>query len=49
VNAIKRELEEFVHAIVNDVPPIVNEIDGYRAMDVAHQILEKIGNSPSTS
>jgi predicted dehydrogenase len=45
VNAIKRELEEFVHAIVNDVPPIVNEIDGYRAMDVAHQILRKINQN----
>src|SRR5436190_22878574 len=31
VNAIKRELEEFVAAIKNDTQPIVNEIDGYRA------------------
>lgn len=42
VNAIKRELEEFVAAINNDTQPVVNEIDGYRAMDVAHQILQKI-------
>ena len=42
VNAIKRELEEFVVAIRNDTQPIVNEIDGYRAMEVAHQILQKI-------
>jgi hypothetical protein len=42
VNAIKRELEEFVAAIKNDTQPIVNEIDGYRAMEVAHQILQKI-------
>jgi len=42
VNAIKRELEEFVSAIQNNTQPIVNEIDGYRAMDVAHQILHKI-------
>src|SRR6187401_264244 len=42
VNAIKKELEEFVSAISNDTQPIVNEIDGYRAMEVAHQILQKI-------
>jgi predicted dehydrogenase len=42
VNAIKKELEEFVAAIRNNTQPIVNEIDGYRAMEVAHQILQKI-------
>lgn len=42
VNAIKRELEEFVTAIQNNTQTIVNEIDGYRAMEVAHQILQKI-------
>ena len=42
VNAIKKELEEFVAAIKNDTQPIVNEIDGYRALEVAHQILQKI-------
>lgn len=42
VNAIKKELEEFIAAITNDRQPIVNEIDGYRAMEVAHQILQKI-------
>ncbi|MGN6399346.1 MAG: Gfo/Idh/MocA family protein [Flavisolibacter sp.] len=42
VNAIKRELEEFVAAIENNTQPIVNEIDGFRAMEVAHQILHKI-------
>lgn len=42
VNAIKKELEEFVAAIKNNTQPIVNEIDGFRAMDVAHQILQKI-------
>jgi len=42
VNAIKKELEEFVNAINNNTRPIVNEIDGMRAMDVAHQILHKI-------
>jgi len=42
VNAIKKELEEFVSAIQQNTQPIVNEIDGYRAMEVAHQILQKI-------
>lgn len=42
VNAIKRELEEFVQAIRNDEQPVVNEIDGYRALAVAHSILQKI-------
>jgi predicted dehydrogenase len=45
VNAIKRELEEFVSAIRNNKQPIVNEIDGYRAMEVAHQILQKINHN----
>jgi predicted dehydrogenase len=45
VNAIKRELEEFVAAIQNNTQPVVNEIDGYRAMEVAHQILHKISHN----
>jgi predicted dehydrogenase len=46
-NAIKAELNSFVHAILNDETPVVNEMDGYLAMEVAHQILEKIGKSTS--
>jgi predicted dehydrogenase len=42
VNAIKKELEGFVAAIANNTQTIVNEIDGFRAMEVAHQILQKI-------
>jgi predicted dehydrogenase len=42
VNAIKKELEEFVAAITNDTRPVVNEIDGLQAMEVAHLILQKI-------
>jgi predicted dehydrogenase len=42
VNAIKMELEKFCEAIVNNTTPIVSEVDGYRAMDIAHQILQKI-------
>jgi predicted dehydrogenase len=45
VNAIKKELEEFISAIVNNTKTIVSEIDGMMAMDVAHQILDKIGNN----
>ena len=44
-NAIKEELIAFKNAIMNNTKPIVSEIDGLMAMDVAHQILEKIGNN----
>lgn len=47
-NAIKAELSSFVHAIVNNETPVVNEMDGYLAMEVAHQILEKISKSSAT-
>ncbi|HTQ64023.1 MAG TPA: Gfo/Idh/MocA family oxidoreductase [Puia sp.] len=42
VNAIKMELEKFCESIINNTPTIVSELDGYRAMDIAHQILQKI-------
>ena len=45
VNAIKMELEEFRNAIVNNTDTPVSVLDGFRAMEVAHQILEKIGNA----
>jgi predicted dehydrogenase len=48
VNAIKKELEEFKSAIDNNTKTIVSEMDGLMAMDVAHQILEKIGNNVIT-
>ena len=48
VNAIKKELEEFRDAILNNTRPVVSELDGLMAMDVAHQILEKIGNNVIT-
>jgi predicted dehydrogenase len=48
VNAIKKELEEFKNAIEKNTRPIVSEIDGLMAMDVAHQILQKIGNNVIT-
>ncbi|HTC00970.1 MAG TPA: Gfo/Idh/MocA family oxidoreductase [Ferruginibacter sp.] len=43
-NAIKMELEEFRNAIVQNTNTAVTVVDGYRAMDVAHQILVKIAS-----
>lgn len=48
VNAIKKELEEFRDSILNNTKTVVSEMDGLMAMDVAHQILEKIGNNVIT-
>ena len=42
VNAIKMELEAFCTAILSNTPTRVSEVDGLRAMDIAHQILQKI-------
>jgi len=47
-NAIKAELSSFVHSILNNETPVVSEIDGFLAMEVAHQILEKINKSSPT-
>ena len=44
-NAIKMELESFKDAIINNTTTIVSEVDGFRAMEVAHQILEKISKT----
>ncbi len=45
VNAIKEELTAFRDAIVQNTPTAVTEIDGYMAMEVAHEILEKISKT----
>jgi predicted dehydrogenase len=42
VNAIRMELEKFCEAILDNTPTRVSEVDGFRAMDIAHQILQKI-------
>lgn len=42
VNAIKMELEHFRDAVLLNKPVPVTEVDGLRAMEVAHQILQKI-------
>jgi predicted dehydrogenase len=49
VNAIRLELEKFRDAIVNNTPTVVSGLDGYRAMDVAHQILHKIKANNSSA
>lgn len=41
-NAIQLELEAFTRAIKNNTPTPVSEVDGLLAMDIAHQILQKI-------
>jgi predicted dehydrogenase len=46
-NAIHDELESFVRSIKNNTTTEVNEIDGFRAMEVAHQILQKISQNLS--
>jgi predicted dehydrogenase len=45
VNAIQLELETFADSIVNDTEPKVTIEDGYRALKVAHQIIEVIGDT----
>ena len=47
LNAIKRELESFLEAIERDITPPVTISDGYEALDVAHQIIRKIDESPA--
>lgn len=49
VNAIKKELEEFRDAILQNSPTVVSEVDGFRAMEVAHQILHKIRHNTINS
>ena len=44
-NAILMELQAFKNAIINNTDTAVTVIDGFRAMDVAHQILDKINNT----
>lgn len=45
VNAIKEELRTFALSINENTTPIVSIEDGYNALDVAHQILEKLKTS----
>ena len=42
VNSIRMELETFALSILDDNDPIVSIEDGYKALEVAHQIIEQI-------
>jgi predicted dehydrogenase len=44
-NAMKEELIAFKNAIINNTDTPVTVLDGYRAMEVAHQILDKINKA----
>ena len=41
-NAMMDELVAFKNAIINNTETVVTALDGFRAMEVAHQILDKI-------
>jgi predicted dehydrogenase len=45
VNAIQLELETFADSIIQNTTPKVTIEDGYRALKVAHQIIEVIGDT----
>jgi predicted dehydrogenase len=45
-NAIVEELRSFKDAIVNDTEPVVTIFDGYNALKVAKQIVDKIEGTP---
>jgi predicted dehydrogenase len=44
-NAMKEELTSFKNAIINNAETDVTVVDGFRAMEVAHQILSKINKA----
>lgn len=41
-NAIKMELDTFADSILNNTTPLVSIDDGYKALDVAYKIIEKM-------
>lgn len=45
-NAIKMELESFASSIINDTPTAIPAEDGYRTLDIAYRITEKMQMSP---
>ena len=42
INAIREELASFYNAIVDDKSPVVSLEDGFRALEVAQQIMDKL-------
>jgi predicted dehydrogenase len=47
LNAIKTELDSFLQSIVNNTTPFVTINDGYDALNVAYQILDKMQDLPA--
>lgn len=47
INAIETELRSFAESIIQNTTPSVSILDGYNALKVAYQILEKVENSLS--
>lgn len=45
-NAIREELQSFAHAIIHNTIPPVSIQDGYEALQVAHQIADKLKSLP---
>ncbi|HRG39125.1 MAG TPA: gfo/Idh/MocA family oxidoreductase, partial [Bacteroidia bacterium] len=41
-NAIKMELEAFANSILTNSTPPVSADDGYKALDVAYKVIEKM-------
>lgn len=44
INAIQTELEYFVDSITNNTEPVVSIYDGCKALEIANEIVKKIGN-----
>jgi predicted dehydrogenase len=42
LNAIKSELETFYNAIINNDTPLVTIMDGYKSLEVAYNIIDKL-------
>jgi len=42
VNPLKNELSSFVSSIINNLPPAVSAADGLAALEIAHQVMDKI-------
>ncbi len=47
VNAIQTELSSFADAILSNSPPPVTLMDGYQALNISYQILDKVNGSLS--
>ncbi|MDD5571887.1 MAG: Gfo/Idh/MocA family oxidoreductase [Bacteroidales bacterium] len=45
INAIKTELEAFLDSIVKNTQPQISVVDGFKALEVAHKIIDKLNYS----